>query len=174
MNTTDQQSLGSESNGEPPGQTHLHPAIRQSVERRERLPCTETTLQQHTYTCGASLFERGTSFSPLQILLKPPSLPAEPTYVGGAAATQTGDGVDQVLLHLRAETNAGHQLLQQPAVLHLRAQFSQHLTEDGRSVSPQLGLFTSACVPVAYTVAPSLTTTGVLVMHLITRGAGRC
>lgn len=108
------------------------------------------------------------------VLSPPKVLRAELTYVGGAAAAQTGDSVDQVLLHLRAETNACHQLLQQPPVLHLREQFS-HLTDDVRSQYPPLpGPFTSACVPVAYTVAPSLTTTGVLVMHLMTRGAGRC
>lgn len=42
------------------------------------------------------------------------------TYVGRSAATQPGDGVNEVLLHLSAETHTGHQLLQQPAILHLK------------------------------------------------------
>lgn len=41
------------------------------------------------------------------------------TYVCRPAATQPSDGVDEVLLHLGAETHAGHQLLQQLSILNL-------------------------------------------------------
>lgn len=40
------------------------------------------------------------------------------THIGRAAATETSDGVDEVLLHLGAVPHAAHQLLQQLAVLH--------------------------------------------------------
>lgn len=36
----------------------------------------------------------------------------EVTYVGRSAATQTGDSINEVLLHFCAEAYAGHQLLQ--------------------------------------------------------------
>lgn len=45
---------------------------------------------------------------------------SEVTYVGRSTATQPSDSVNEVLLHLSAETHAGHQLLQQLAVLHLK------------------------------------------------------
>lgn len=41
------------------------------------------------------------------------------THVGGSTATQASDGIDEVLLHLGAEANAAHQLLQELPVLHL-------------------------------------------------------
>ena len=42
-----------------------------------------------------------------------------PAYICWSTATQPGDGIDEVLLHLSAETYTGHQLLQQLAVLYL-------------------------------------------------------
>lgn len=45
---------------------------------------------------------------------------AEVTYVGRSTATQPSDSINEVLLHLSAETHTGHQLLQQLAVLHLK------------------------------------------------------
>lgn len=46
-------------------------------------------------------------------------LPLPSSHIGWATATEPCDGINQVLLHLRAEAHAAHELLQEPAVLHL-------------------------------------------------------
>lgn len=49
--------------------------------------------------------------SKLDVLLK--------THISRAAAAEAGDGVDHVLLHLGTVSYTGHQLLQEPSVLHI-------------------------------------------------------
>lgn len=53
----------------------------------------------------------------------------EVTYVGRSTATQPGDRVDEVLLHLSAVTHTSHQLFQQLPVLHLK-EGGQHDSND--------------------------------------------
>lgn len=45
--------------------------------------------------------------------------PTGSAHIGWAAATEPRDGINQVFLHLCAEAHAAHELLQEPAVLHL-------------------------------------------------------
>lgn len=47
------------------------------------------------------------------------SPPESCTHISWPTAAESGNGIDQVLLHLRAESHAGHKLLQELAVLHL-------------------------------------------------------
>ena len=45
-------------------------------------------------------------------------LPLPSSHIGWATATEPRDGINQVLLHLRAEAHAAHELLQELPVLH--------------------------------------------------------
>lgn len=62
----------------------------------------------------------------------------ETTYISWSAATQPGHGIDEVLLHLCAETHTGHQLLQQLAILHLQKNTFIHTHNTSYSPSGSL------------------------------------